>query len=274
MAEGDSTDDLVAVYVPRQHLQIVYEMLGRLMSDGAAPEPLDDTVRVHVDNEQGYWSDAEVTELADRVDGTELMRVLSLIAQVAPSWISFSEVMQLLEIERDALRAQLATLTKYCRSITGRKTWPFSAAQRGDEMSYSMPEVVADWWQQAALVLLELHERSEAEWRTPDVVVPRPHTGRKLVGPSRVSTLRRSDMSTRNERHVTPRDDGRWEVVSPGSQKPSAVTDTQADAINRAREIVHKAGGGEVVIHGRDGRIRDSDTIAPGNDPNPPRDRK
>ena len=31
---------------------------------------------------------------------------------------------------------------------------------------------------------------------------------------------------------------------------------------------------GEVRIHGRDGKIRDSDTIAPGNDPNPSKDTK
>ena len=29
-----------------------------------------------------------------------------------------------------------------------------------------------------------------------------------------------------------------------------------------------------VTIHGRDGRIRDSDTVAPGRDPFPPRDKK
>nr|WP_250810290.1 DUF2188 domain-containing protein [Neorhizobium tomejilense] len=33
-----------------------------------------------------------------------------------------------------------------------------------------------------------------------------------------------------------------------------------------------KKGGGEVRIQGRDGRWRDSDTVAPGNDPNRPRD--
>jgi len=31
---------------------------------------------------------------------------------------------------------------------------------------------------------------------------------------------------------------------------------------------------GEIRIHGRDGKIRDSDTVAPGDDPHPPRDRK
>jgi hypothetical protein len=61
-------------------------------------------------------------------------------------------------------------------------------------------------------------------------------------------------------------------VVKPNADRASSHHETQADAIDRAREIVDNSGGGEVVIHGRDGRIRDSDTIAPGNDPNPPRD--
>jgi len=79
-------------------------------------------------------------------------------------------------------------------------------------------------------------------------------------------------MSGRNERHVVPDGQGGWRVVAPGADRASARTDTQQDAINRARTIVGNSGGGEVVIHGRGGQIRDSDTVAPGNDPNPPRD--
>jgi hypothetical protein len=78
----------------------------------------------------------------------------------------------------------------------------------------------------------------------------------------------------REERHVTRRPDGDWQVVKPGASRPSAVAPTQAEAERRAREIVGNAGGGEVVIHRPDGRIRDSDTVAPGNDPFPPRDKK
>lgn len=44
--------------------------------------------------------------------------------------------------------------------------------------------------------------------------------------------------------------------------------------MDRARQIVWNSGGGEVRIHIRNGQMRDSDTVAPGNDPNPPRDRK
>lgn len=81
-------------------------------------------------------------------------------------------------------------------------------------------------------------------------------------------------MSNDNNRDVVPNPEGGWDVVKPDGQRASSHHDTQADAIDRGRDIVHNAGGGELRIHGRDGRIRDSDTIAPGNDPNPPRDNK
>lgn len=76
----------------------------------------------------------------------------------------------------------------------------------------------------------------------------------------------------RNERHVVRNPDGGWDVKAPGADRSSAHKPTQSEAIDRAREIVGNSGGGEVVIHGRDGQIRDSDTVPPGRDPNPPRD--
>lgn len=81
-------------------------------------------------------------------------------------------------------------------------------------------------------------------------------------------------MSNDNRRHVVPNEDGGWDVKKPGAGRASAHTDTQAQAVARAKEIVGRAGGGEVRIHGRDRAIRDSDTVAPGNDPNPPRDKR
>lgn len=80
-------------------------------------------------------------------------------------------------------------------------------------------------------------------------------------------------MSAKNNRHVVPSKGG-WAVKKPGASRASALARTQAAAVDRARGMVQKAGGGELRIHGRDGRIRDSDTVAPGNDPNPPRDRR
>ena len=77
-----------------------------------------------------------------------------------------------------------------------------------------------------------------------------------------------------NRRVVGPHPDGGWQVKKPGSDRPSARTDTQSEAIDRAREILEGDGGGELTIQNRQGKIRDSDTVPPGNDPNPPKDRK
>lgn len=46
------------------------------------------------------------------------------------------------------------------------------------------------------------------------------------------------------------------------------------EAEQRAKEILRNAGGGEAVIHDRQGQIRDSDTVPPARDPFPPRDTK
>ncbi len=81
-------------------------------------------------------------------------------------------------------------------------------------------------------------------------------------------------MPMENNRHVVPNADGGWDVKAPGAKRSSSHHDTQRDAEQRAKEIVRNAGGGEVRIHDRKGRIRDSDTVAPGNDPASSRDRK
>jgi uncharacterized protein DUF2188 len=75
-------------------------------------------------------------------------------------------------------------------------------------------------------------------------------------------------------RHVVPNPEGGWDVKKPKADRASSHHETQAAAEQRAKEIVGNAGGGEVLIHGTDGQIRDKDTVAPAKDPFPPRDIK
>lgn len=77
----------------------------------------------------------------------------------------------------------------------------------------------------------------------------------------------------KNDRFVTKHPAG-WAVRAPGADRASSVHQTQREAERQAKETVGNLGGGEVRIQGRDGRWRDSDTVPPGNDPNPPRDKK
>lgn len=73
--------------------------------------------------------------------------------------------------------------------------------------------------------------------------------------------------------HVVRRDD-QWGALLEGSERVSALKDTQREAEQKAKGFAASSGGGEVRIHGLDGKIRDSDTVAPADDPFPPRDKK
>jgi hypothetical protein len=64
------------------------------------------------------------------------------------------------------------------------------------------------------------------------------------------------------ETHVVPNPRGGWDVVVPGELQRDSHHDTQEAAERRAKEILRHRGGGEAVIHGRDGRIRDANTVA------------
>lgn len=70
-----------------------------------------------------------------------------------------------------------------------------------------------------------------------------------------------------NDRYVQPnKERGGWDVVKEQHARASAHTRTKAEAINRGREIVHNAGGGELRIKNEQGKIIDSDTIKPGHE--------
>lgn len=76
-----------------------------------------------------------------------------------------------------------------------------------------------------------------------------------------------------NDRYVVKHGKA-WAVKRAGVAAPESVHRTQGMAEQRAKQSVRSAGGGEVRIQGRDGKWRDSDTVSPANDPNPPRDKK
>jgi len=77
-------------------------------------------------------------------------------------------------------------------------------------------------------------------------------------------------MSKRKDVHVVPHRDG-WATRKEGASRVGKHHDTQGAAIDRAREQAIRDRS-EVVIHRKDGTIRDKDSY--GNDPHPPKDRK
>lgn len=75
--------------------------------------------------------------------------------------------------------------------------------------------------------------------------------------------------------HVTKnKDKGLWQYKKERADRATGFADTQKEAERLAKKIVSNQGGGEVRIHKPSGPIRDSDTVKPGNDPCPPKDKK
>lgn len=81
-------------------------------------------------------------------------------------------------------------------------------------------------------------------------------------------------MTNKHNRTVYRRPDGQWANKRNDTDKASSLHKTQAAAEKAARDMIKHQGGGELTTKGLDGKIRSKDTIAPGNDPNPPKDKE
>ncbi len=87
------------------------------------------------------------------------------------------------------------------------------------------------------------------------------------LGKSDARTLSRKRKANGENLHVVPRIDG-WAVRSEGHSRAVSIHNSQREAINAARTIARQTAA-QVVIHGRDGRIRERDSY--GSDPLPPK---
>jgi hypothetical protein len=74
----------------------------------------------------------------------------------------------------------------------------------------------------------------------------------------------------RQTHHVVHNPNGGWDIRRGGSERSSRHFDNKVDAVNLAREISRNQQT-ELLIHGLDGRIQQSDSHGP--DPNPPKDK-
>ncbi len=72
---------------------------------------------------------------------------------------------------------------------------------------------------------------------------------------------------SRKSQHVVHHQEG-WAVKGQGNARATSVHSTQKDAI-AAGKVIAKNNQSELVIHGKDGRIREKDSF--GRDPFPPK---
>jgi hypothetical protein len=81
-------------------------------------------------------------------------------------------------------------------------------------------------------------------------------------------------MSKGRDRTVYRTKEGLWANKRNDADKASSLHAKQGQAAGEAKQMLKSQGGGELTIVGRDRVIRSKDTIAPGRDPNPPKDKE
>lgn len=73
----------------------------------------------------------------------------------------------------------------------------------------------------------------------------------------------------RSTHHVVPSSQGGWDVKKGGAERASKHFDVKTQAVSYARQVSTNQQT-ELLIHGKDGRIQQSDSHGP--DPCPPKD--
>ena len=68
--------------------------------------------------------------------------------------------------------------------------------------------------------------------------------------------------------HVIARSGGKWSVIRTGAERVSGNFPTKKEAVTNAKRLVTTSGGGELIIHERDGRVSKRDSF--GGDPSSP----
>ncbi len=81
-------------------------------------------------------------------------------------------------------------------------------------------------------------------------------------------------MSKPQDRTVYRRGPDEWVNKRNDSDRATSVHKTQREAERAARDDLRRQGGGELTTKGMNGLIRSKDTIAPGRESNPPRDKE
>jgi hypothetical protein len=65
----------------------------------------------------------------------------------------------------------------------------------------------------------------------------------------------------RNTRYVRQNAGGGWDVVREGHRRATAHEETRGKAVERARDMTRREGGGEVRIMNRTGKIVEARTV-------------
>lgn len=141
--------EIVNVPVPRAHLGVVYAALGAAMAgEVEASTEGKASTGVLIDDGNGIWTEEMMRRLQANLHYPGPKALLGLCAERTPEEVMLDEVAQQAGVEVTQIRAELGAMTKLCKRLFGRKTWPISVRWTPTGYGiYSMKREVAAWWE-------------------------------------------------------------------------------------------------------------------------------
>ncbi|MEU5124704.1 hypothetical protein [Streptomyces mobaraensis] len=148
----------ISVPVPSQHVTRVYALLAELAGTTTAPSvggsaaPLEDGEWPYVE-----WSPQDLRKLAE--DPRESVRVvtdvLDILAKQPGGRVSYTSLVELLDVDRKRLRGVLSAFTRVVHKHYGRRNWPMTwveapsdGAEFKSEFYYTVSETIAARWRE------------------------------------------------------------------------------------------------------------------------------
>jgi hypothetical protein len=125
----------------RALLQQLIDDDSRLVSQAA--------IRALSTRPKAYWTRGKVQLLHVELPYPGARALLDAVAEQAPRPVLLRDVSQRTGVRTEQISAELGAMTKLCKRLFGRDTWPLTVRSSSDGASYQMDPEIAQWWQQA-----------------------------------------------------------------------------------------------------------------------------
>jgi hypothetical protein len=123
-------------------------LLRQLIDDDSRPVSRA-AIRALSTRPSGYWTRGKIELLHAELAYPGARAVLDEAAHRAPRSVLLREVSERTGRRTEQISAELGAMTKLCKRLFGRDTWPMTFRSTADGASYQMDPEIAQWWRQA-----------------------------------------------------------------------------------------------------------------------------
>lgn len=154
-AAGGNADDMVLFPIPRRWYPAVVQYVGDLSraegAGGSTPEVQLLKEEGSDDDPHREWTREDVRQLKSMVHNPTILAVFDIAKEQGGAFISIRTLEEHTGRKYGQVRADLAGLTRMCRTRLNHENWPFAAVWAADgkpQMSYKISDEVLRWWQE------------------------------------------------------------------------------------------------------------------------------